>query len=74
MTMTKGFKYFSIFLLVVGIVLIGISTFGSLSIWYGIEIAKSSMYIFIIGMFFSLLENKSDTKHQNANVTQLKIE
>lgn len=72
--MVKGFKYFSVFLFIVGIVLMGISAFGSLSIWYGIEIAKSSMYIFIIGMFFSLLENKSENHTQKASHSRLNIE
>ncbi|KGR78289.1 hypothetical protein [Ureibacillus manganicus] len=72
--MIKGFKYFSIFLFVLGIALIGISAFGSLSIWYGIEIAKSSMYIFILGMFFSILENKSKTNNRKVSSAQLNIE
>lgn len=72
--MIKGFKYFSIFLFVLGIVLIGISSFGSLSIWYGIEIAKSSMYIFIIGMFFSIMVNKTNESNHNVRKTQLNLE
>jgi len=66
--MIKGFKYYSIFLFALGIVLIGLSFFGSLSIWYGIEIAKGSLFIFIIGMFFGLLEQKSDQSKREIEV------
>ncbi len=65
--MYKFFKYFSAILFVVGFLLIGLSFFVSVSIWYGIEIMKSGFYILIIGMFFNLMEHTS-SKCKNEKV------
>ena len=44
-------------ILLIGLALFGLSFFTDLSHWIGIEMVKGSVFLFIIGLFFVMLEN-----------------
>ncbi len=50
------FKGLSSMFIIIGIILIGLSLFGSVSIWFGIELIKGGIFVFIFAVFMELLE------------------
>ena len=65
--MVNFFKIFSITLFALGFLLIGLSFFGSVSIWFGIELVKGGFYVLILGLFMNIL-NHVDEREKNTNM------
>ncbi len=55
--MFKFFTNISITLWILGIILFISSFIVNVSIWFGIEIIKAGGYLFILGLFFQLIEH-----------------
>lgn len=62
--MYNFFNFLSLLILAVGLALFGISFFTQLSHWVGIEIAKGSVYLFVVGLFFQLMESDVSKKER----------
>lgn len=65
--MVKFFKNFSVILFALGFLLLGLSIFGSVSIWFGIELVKGGVYVLVLGLFMNLLKHDS-SKEKNASI------
>ncbi|RUL51269.1 MULTISPECIES: hypothetical protein [Lysinibacillus] len=62
--MYNFFNFLSLLILTVGLALFGLSFFTQLSHWVGIEIVKGSVYLFVVGLFFQIMENDISKKER----------
>lgn len=65
--MFKLFTTIASAFIIFGVVLFLFSFLGNLSIWYGIEIVKSGVYLFIFGMFMQLMEDEFKKRKAEKN-------
>lgn len=72
--MFKLFTTVASVFIIVGIVLFVLSFSGSLSIWYGIEIVKSGVYLFIMGLFMQLVEDEFRKRKSEENFGSFDLE
>lgn len=60
--MFKLFTNIAALLIVTGVILFVLSFNVNVSMWYGIEITKSGVFIFIIGLFMQIMENEVEKR------------
>ncbi|MGE7664778.1 hypothetical protein ACQKMN_03585 [Ureibacillus composti] len=56
--MLNYFIYLTATLFVLGVGLLILSVTGNVSIWYGIELIRGSVFVFMIGLFIDILDGE----------------
>ncbi|SOC05859.1 hypothetical protein SAMN05880501_104127 [Ureibacillus xyleni] len=57
--MFNFFRYLAATVAISGVVLLVLSFFVSVSIWFGIELVKSGIFLYMFGLFMQLFEHES---------------
>ncbi|HWK23373.1 MAG TPA: hypothetical protein VNS08_10130 [Ureibacillus sp.] len=68
--MMKLYTKLSGALVILGIILVVTSFFTNLSIWYGIELAKTGGALFIMFLFLQLLSDHEAEKRKKRNIAE----
>jgi len=56
--MLNYFIYLTATIFVLGVGLLILSVTGNVSIWYGIELIRGSVFVFMIGLFIDILDGE----------------
>ncbi|MCP1145039.1 hypothetical protein [Lysinibacillus endophyticus] len=60
--MFNYFRYLAATVAIAGVVLLVLSFFVSVSIWFGIELVKSGIFLYMFGLFMQLFEHESSKR------------
>ena len=60
--MFNYFRYLAATIAIAGVLLLVLSFFVSVSMWFGIELVKSGIFLYMFGLFMQLFEHESVKK------------